>query len=409
MESDRPVKVLVLTYNRTLCGYVSALAEKQAAEGARVDIRVDTFAHWVMGLLGGSLSIGDRNAVVQRLARQQGIKLPMDFLCQEIEYVLGRFPTGRRTEYLTIERTGRGTSPRVDRTMRQALLDVLDALSAEFLGKKEMDWEDLAYHALGVSSQSYDVIIIDEAQDFSANQIRAVKHHLAQEHALTLVLDTAQRLYPRGYTWTETGLEPTRIRYYRLQENHRNSIEIAQFAKGILSGMVLDDDGTLPDFDRATRHGAKPAVVKGRYFPQLDYAINYLRTKVDLKNETVAFLKPKGGGWFDDVRERLTREDIAFEEITRQKEWPDSEANVMICTMHSAKGLEFDHVICVGLNAKVTEHGDGEDDDQLVTLRRLLAMAVARARKSVIVGYKLEEASDLVKYFQDGTYDEISL
>lgn len=74
--------------------------------------------------------------------------------------------------------------------------------------------------------------------------------------------------------------------------------------------------------------------------------------------------------------------------------------------MHSVKGLEFDHVIILGLSDEVTPHGDEDDDDQLSTLRRLLAMAVARARKTVIIGFKEDQASSLVSYFVDGSFDE---
>lgn len=254
--------------------------------------------------------------------------------------------------------------------------------------------------------QGYEIIVIDEAQDFSANQLRSVPRHLADTSSLTLVLDTAQRLYPRGYTWAEAGIDTRRASFYRLQQNHRNTIEIATFARGILAGLTVDDDGTLPDFSRATRHGPLPSVFKGRYNSQLDFVFERIRSSVDLTEETVAFLKPLGGGWFNHLRTRLTAEGLGFDEITRNREWPRNDINIVLSTMHSAKGLEFDHVIILGLNEEVTPHGEEAEDDKLVTLRRLLAMAVARARKTVTIGYKDGEASTLVRYFQEGSFDE---
>jgi DNA helicase IV len=407
MKVDRPVKVLVLTFNRTLCGYVAALAADRLSAGAAVELKVDTFAHWAMEVLGNPTVVTSRSAIVQRLGRERGVKLPSEFLSKEIEYVLGRFPANRLGDYVTAERTGRGAVPRVDRATREGLLDVVEALKQEIASRKEIDWEDLPILISNIRSLQYDIVIVDEAQDFSANQIRAMLHHLADVSALTLVIDTVQRLYPRGYTWTEAGLDPTKVRFHRLQQNHRNTIEIARFAKGVVAGMVLDDDGTLPDFDRATRHGDLPVVVRGLYSQQLVYAINYIRRKVDLKTETIAFLKPQGGVWFKALREALDDHKIAYHDITREREWPDDDTSVILSTMHSAKGLEFDHVVILGLNAEVTSHA--EDEDQLETLRRLLAMAVARARRTVLVGYKASEASDLVQYFENGTYQEIDL
>ncbi|MCQ7646169.1 hypothetical protein NP183_22845, partial [Salmonella enterica] len=54
-------------------------------------------------------------------------------------------------------------------------------------------------------------------------------------------------------------------------------------------------------------------------------------------------------------------------------------------------------------------HQQDENDDKLQQLRRLLAMAISRARNSVVIGYKESEKSDLVKYFTPGTFDEIDL
>lgn len=56
-----------------------------------------------------------------------------------------------------------------------------------------------------------------------------------------------------------------------------------------------------------------------------------------------------------------------------------------------------------------TPYAEEALDDQVVVLRRLLAIAVARARKAVIVGYKPGEESKLVAYFAAGTYQEFTL
>jgi DNA helicase IV len=400
----QPVRALLLTYNRTLCGYVEALAEEQAAKGKGVDIHVSTYAKWAHELAGEPKVCGKRKLHILDIAKQEGLALPPEFLLSEIEYVLGRFPPDY-SAYLDVERTGRGLSPRVERTARQRILNVIKRYKARLAARGELDWEDLPFAMTAVPPQHYEIVVIDEAQDFSANQLRSIHRHLAEFSSLTLVVDTAQRLYPRGYTWVEAGIDARRASFYRLQQNHRNTVEIATFARGILSGLSLDDDGTLPDLSKATRHGPKPSVFRGRYVAQLDFAINEIRTNIDLTDETVAFLHPLGGGWFDFLRTRLDREKLPFEDIARSREWPRNSTNIVLSTMHSAKGLEFDHVVILGLSDQVTPHGKEEDDDQLATLRRLLAMAVARARKSVIIGYKEDEASTLVGYFEDSSFD----
>ncbi len=75
-----------------------------------------------------------------------------------------------------------------------------------------------------------------------------------------------------------------------------------------------------------------------------------------------------------------------------------------LSTFHSAKGLEFDYVFILGFNDENMPHADAEMDDEVFVLRKLLAVAVARARKAVILGYKPGEESRLVQYFAPGTF-----
>lgn len=407
-----PVKVLVLTFNRTLAGYVEHLAASQLAAFSDVSCEIDTFAAWARRSLGGPSIIDDdvRESCLRRLGA--GVKLDSESLLNEIEYVCGRFRPSERANYVLLERTGRGNAQAVPRALRPSILGVIDKYYeglVTYNGRKWLDWHLLAEEMLNIPSQQYDVVIIDEAQDFSANQIRAVRHHLADPYCLTLVLDTAQRLYPRGYTWAETGLDLQLARYHRLHVNHRNTVEIAEFAAGIVDGLTLDDDGTLPDFSAATRHGTKPIVCAGKYSKQLEYAINWIKGNVDLSKETVAFLKPRGGNWFKDIKLALKKNGLDYVTITRDRTWPAGPENIALSTMHSAKGLEFDHVIILGLNAENTPHGEGADDEELLLLRRLLAMAIGRARKSVLVGYKPTEASDLVDFFKPLTFTAMTV
>jgi superfamily I DNA/RNA helicase len=234
-------------------------------------------------------------------------------------------------------------------------------------------------------------------------------NQIAPDHSVTFVLDSAQRIYARGFTWQEVGIEITSENSRRLKHNYRNTVEIARLASSLVKGLPLDDDGTLPDFSACTRHGALPIVLQGKFSEQLAYVVKYIKDGVDLANESVAFLHPKGGGWFYATRSALTKAGLPYVEITRQSEWPQGSENIALSTLHSAKGLEFDHVIVIGLNAEVTVHGDEEDDDQLITLRRLLAMGVGRARNSVILGYKAKEASRLISYLDPHSFEEVKL
>lgn len=407
---DSSVKVLLLTFNRTLAGYVRALADSQVNE-AGVDIEIRTFAKWSMTNLGvGSVKADAARNYLQRLAN--GFEgLEPSYVVQEAEYLMGRFEPNDLESYISAERTGRGALPRVEASLRRRLLDeVIYPYYRHLADNNWLDWNSLALKMrTDIAPLGYDIIIVDESQDFSANEIRAIKHHLADEHAVTFVIDTAQRIYARGFTWAEAGVDVTGNRSHRLRENHRNTKEIAAFALSILTGITVDTDGVLPNLNAAKSNGPLPKVISGKYSKQIKWAIEYIRNSVDLDEETVAFLKPEGGRWFDTVRYELSKAGLDYVEMQRNGEWPGGDENIALCTFHSAKGLEFDHVIIIGFNQENTHFGDEERTDQIQVLRRLLAVAVARARKQVIVGYKSGEESRLIDYFGEQTYEALDL
>jgi len=405
------VRVLVLTFNRTLSGYVRSLVEEQVAGLRNSSVEVETFSHWAMAHLGHPRVV-DSRAREQKLRQLAAPLVPPSagYLIKEVEYVLGRFAPDDLDSYLTTERTGRGTEPRVDRPLRQRILAEVIAPYKQWLhDRNEVDWNDVAVAMGATAPLNYDIIIVDESQDFSANQLRALRHHAAADHAVTFVIDTLQRIYARGFTWTECGFDMRGARYHTLKENHRNSVEVATFALGVLQGLPVDPDGALPDLAAAKRHGEKPTVLRGLYDAQVNWAVRYIRSRVNLSQESVAFLKPEGGQFFRHLKQTLRAERLPFVDITRQAEWPEGPENIALSTFHSAKGLEFDHVFILGLSKINTAHGDEAIDDQLNVLRRLLAVAIARARTNVIVGYKLGEESRLVSYFTPGTFDAVNV
>ena len=153
------------------------------------------------------LATTDRETVLARF----DVSLSPEFLSDEVDYLLGRYMPQERDRYLTQRRDGRGTTPRVNQALRARILSAVVAPYEN--GKNErnaLDWNDLAIAmASAQPSKLYDIIIVDEAQDFSAQQARAVMRHAAPNHATTFVLDAAQRIYPRFFTWSGAGITIT--------------------------------------------------------------------------------------------------------------------------------------------------------------------------------------------------------
>jgi DNA helicase IV len=408
-----PVRVLVLTFNRTLRGYIEELSLEQIQAGPEVDLEIATFGSWSSTLLGQVIL--DRDARGARLNELASNEFPWrpEFLAEEVDYVLGRWLPANRSEYLSAERTGRGPVPRVDRPLRERLLgQVIEPYEVWKRERGVGDWSDLAVQlAENRLTTPYDVVVVDETQDFSANQIRAIANHLSEEFVCTFVRDTTQRIYPNFFTWREVGVEfgPQGSRSRRLRRNYRNTRQIAAFARPLVDGIEALEDEAIPDFTGCERDGDRPKVLRGLYSEQLDWAIPYLRSDAVGPEDTVAFLHPRGGGWFKELRQRLNSEDLSWTSLTREVEWPQGDERIALCTMHSAKGLEFDHVIILGYNAEVIWYREEENASSIDLQRRLLAMAVGRARKGLVLGYKPSEAARLVDFLDSDTYEAIEL
>ena len=410
-----PVRALVLTFNRTLEGYIRELAHREAPGDDGLDLEVSTFSRWARSLVG-SVNIAGGNEVSAMLRPHQQAFATAgqhEFLVDEVRYILGRFeydPLSFRPEslsdYLEVRREGRGSAPRVTRATREQMIcEVIPAYMKIKNRRGMIDWSDLAMLASDAGPGIlYDVVIVDEAQDFSANQVRAIIRHLQTSHSTTFVLDAIQRIYPQFFRWSEVGIEAGPNMSYRLKKNHRNTAAIAAFASPLVDGLPPEDDGTLPDFSACDRRGSKPRVIAGRYSDQLRIMLDRLDRKADLSKESAALLQPRGGGWFSEARRVLGRRRIPYCELTRENEWPTGPEQIALCTIHSAKGLEFDHVLLPGLSQRVTPHGPEAGDADLEQLRRMLAMAVGRARESVMLGYKPGEESSLIGLLDPSTY-----
>lgn len=403
------INILILTYNRTLKAYIEELAKQQIPNTHGISLKVSTFSGWAMEIMPLCVIINDHERIEKITELSSGFPLETDFVLDEIEYILGRFRKSAITDYLECRRDGRGASPGMGQALRQSLLDqVVNPYIQWKTDLREFDWNDLALALLDEKVETpYQIIVADEVQDLSANQIRAIMRYADDPSSIVFIMDTAQRIYPRGFSWAEAGVILNNS--HRLKENHRNTKEICQLALPLLEGLDIGDDGTFPDFHSCTRSGLKPTIITGLYNEQVSYVINHIASNIDLKDQSVAFIKPRGGRWFEFLKERLSYSGLVFVEITRQAEWPTGPENIGLSTMHSAKGLEFDHVFLLGLNDEVTPHGDEEGDTTFENLKRMLAMAITRAKESVILGYKPGEASKLIELLDPETYNKIDL
>lgn len=412
-DTIHPVSVLVLTYNRTLRGYINELTQQQLHEEPLIHLEIQTFNSWARSLAPPRFVIMNIEESVQALRGFSGaMRLDSQFVVDEASYVLGRFLPDDLDEYLGARRDGRGIAPRMERPTRQLLLDTVIRPYIQLKRNNQLlDWNDLAIQLASEQVREYSVIVVDESQDFSANEVRAVLNQRAEHASTTFVLDSAQKIYARNFIWPEVGVTVTSGRSSTLQTNYRNTKQIARFAAALLEGLALDDNGTMPNYDSAISEGELPYVLTGLYKDQVRFALSYIQENVDLKLDSVAFLHPKG--WFRGLTPELDRLEMPWVSLTGAPEWPQGSQNIALCTLHSSKGLEFDHIIMLGLDGSIVDvrppDDDVEDYEPSARLRRLIAMGVGRARKSVVIGFKRNDAPDIIRFFGEGLYQGVDV
>ena len=109
------------------------------------------------------LSVGNPKDTLNNPAAQ------LNFLCVELQ------STDLFRPSLEATRSGRGRAPAVPRGLRRRLLDeVIAPYEVRKSRTGTIDWNDIALRTADLPSRGYDIVIIDESQDLSANQMRAV-------------------------------------------------------------------------------------------------------------------------------------------------------------------------------------------------------------------------------------------
>ncbi len=406
-DEDKPIRAMVFTFNRTLSSYVRQLAEDI---GQDIKIEVLTLAKYCRSKYPNINEFDLVNSIQDsRFPVLDTLGLELDYLYSEVDYILGRFPKEEIELYLDATRVGRGTKPRIDRALRQRILDeIVKPYQAYKSANNIVDWNDINQYPCENVEDKFDIVIADETQDFSANELRTIVSMLHEQSHGTFVIDTVQKIYNRGFTWKEVGLEIRPQNSFRLEKNYRNTFEIAKLGYQLLKQVGIDVDGTEPNYESCRVSGNLPKLICGLFSQQVEFAIDFIKREVDLNEETVCFLS-RSQRTQDFLKKTLNAQGIHFANLTKSSAWPSIETNVVLSTMHSAKGLEFDHVILLGLSDQFLRYDEDRETDSYLTTCKLLTVSITRAKKSVTLGYKKGDKPKLLELIDNSTYQHVEL
>ena len=403
-------KILFLTYGNRLPNVISHLLGQLIGEDTQAfdKIECSTVHGWCSRLIrscGWGLGTVSQktNAVLENAIEGTRQQLGSQFILanrdtsffeEEIRYMIKGRDIRSQEDYLSLERSGRGTRLGVDE--RRVVWQVYEAYQAEMAAGKQCDYDDFILYALdlvraGKMQWKYRAAIVDEIQDLTEATMKLIRAIIPPAgDDLFLVGDGLQRIYPGGYSLNRLGIDITG-RGTILRRNYRNTQQILQAAHAMMGSLSFDDmdddlsDIQLPEY--SVRQGSIPEL---RVFPAVEQELYWVAQEIqrlihkeDFKEKDFAVIyrsKP-----YDQLVPQHLGQKFTVVELQKDAATYFGDG-IKRSTFHSVKGLEFKVVFVVGLT-------DGwlvpkEDwsmpadslEEYMLRERRLLYVAMTRAR-----------------------------
>jgi thymidine kinase len=287
-------------------------------------------------------------------------------------------------------------------------------LCSKITGKKiEYEKESLDYYNLVVETAldkakdcglKYDLILIDEGQDFSNDMLKVVTALLNRKtNHLMIAVDDNQDIYRPQRTWKDAGID-AQGRIQRLTAVYRNTKQISRFA-GSFAGLTLSKNPKDPNQERIfddtfTLEGPEPEIIKYEDYPRMAEEIATqifsLSTGKGIPLPEIAVLYTvKNVPDKEDliipelIKSALDRKGIISnwisEDYRAKKSYDISTDSVAISTIHSMKGMDFHCVFLIGLD--LLEPSERWSAEQL---KNLAYVGMTRARYQLIIPYVRE-------------------
>lgn len=334
------------------------------------------------------------------------------FLQAEYEAVVLANSITTQAEYLKVARTGRGTP--LNRKQRKQVWAVLESVMQTQAIDGQLFWptmsavgaELLNVHYENGGGSLFDHLVVDEAQDFNAGHWRFLRACVAQgPNDIFIAEDSHQRIYGQPLTLSHFGISTRGRASQRLTLNYRTTKENLDYALRILVGgdsEFYDAEGQQDTVDkyRSARSGPAPQILTAESEEkEFDLAAALIDGWLQEAERAREAGNPKDvrisvmcrtRGQLGRVVSGLA--DHGIEAVQTKNAELASHEQVSVMTMHGAKGMEFTHVILMGVGKEIMplrfQLKNLSEDDAKVALQRersLLYVAASRARDALVI------------------------
>lgn len=334
-------------------------------------------------------------------------KLGATFWWSEWVEVVDPWQIESADSYRDFKRLGRKT--RLSEGQRNAAWQVFGQVRDRLLTEKCLTraalFMRLAEHYAGGAKLPFEHIVVDEAQDISAPQLRFLSALGGQQrNALFFAGDLGQRIFQLSFSWKSLGVD-VRGRSRTLHVNCRTSHQIRMQADRLLGPELADVDGNTEDRKGTVSvfNGPAPVVRIAASMEAEAEAVAAWLTECAQQGmragEMAVFVRSDAE--LDRARRAVSRAGLAHHVLDEHVDTDSDE--VSVGTMHLAKGLEFRCVAVMAcddevlpLQERIDSVADEADLKEVYdTERHLLYVACTRARDRLLVS-GVEPASEFL-------------
>ncbi len=405
--------IRILTYTNALTKYIKDVITANNVDGTQVEFStVDKYGYDVFYAISGSrpkfipetknrYNPTCRTDMIQKALElhQAHSKTSHRFYSLDTEFWGDEFKWIKEKnlmsseQYIESDRSGRGGKVRMSNADKAVAFEIFSEYCRLLNSAGYMDWEDMYIYIINHADSipahmKCDYLLIDEAQDLSLVKFKFAK--LVTRKSVTIAADMAQKIYKTSFTWKETGIDIRGRASKALSKPFRSTKQIVCLAESLreFNRLHQTDKGEFTNSEIPEREGPLPSVIScSSAVAEREIVVNLIRRH---KNDVVGVLyrswneKETVEGWLNGAG-------ISFETVQNSAKGLDSfslsQAGVKLCTMHSAKGLEFDVIILplfvdsVCPSQKELAKADKEQEEEiLVTERNILYVALTRAK-----------------------------